>query len=174
MTGKIKKGVRVVFADLDGTLIKNYTGETFGKGVWDMVLRFDVLEKLKEMAPKYVVIVTNQNGIEKGYVDLCHFERKLDYVCACIEEYVGCMTLSYYCTSGDDDCPERKPNPGMLDAGYKKLIFRKEIRSKDECIMIGDASGKEGQWGNSDLKAAENFGIDYYDADDFVNMEIEM
>lgn len=34
--------------------------------------------------------------------------------------------------------------------------------------MIGDASGKEGQFSNTDKKTAENFGIDYLDVDDFV------
>ena len=36
--------------------------------------------------------------------------------------------------------------------------------------MIGDASGKEGQFSDSDKKTAENFGIDYVDVDDFVNV----
>jgi hypothetical protein len=33
--------------------------------------------------------------------------------------------------------------------------------------MIGDASGKEGQFSDSDKKTAENFGIDYLDIEDF-------
>ena len=40
---------------------------------------------------------------------------------------------------------------------------------KQKSIMIGDASGKEGQFSNSDKKTAENFGIDYMDVNDFVN-----
>ena len=32
-----------------------------------------------------------------------------------------------------------------------------------------DASGKEGQFSDSDKKTAENFGIDYMDVNDFVN-----
>lgn len=34
--------------------------------------------------------------------------------------------------------------------------------------MIGDASGKEGQFSDSDKKTAENFGCEYMDVDDFV------
>ena len=34
--------------------------------------------------------------------------------------------------------------------------------------MIGDASGKEGQFSDSDKKTAENFGIDYLDVEDFI------
>jgi hypothetical protein len=41
---------------------------------------------------------------------------------------------------------------------------------KSVSLMIGDASGKEGQFSDSDKKTAENFGIDYMDVDDFVNM----
>lgn len=33
----------------------------------------------------------------------------------------------------------------------------------------GDASGKEGQFSDSDKKCAENFGIDYMDVNDFIN-----
>ena len=34
-------------------------------------------------------------------------------------------------------------------------------------LMIGDASGKPGQFSDSDKKTAENFGIDYLDVEDF-------
>ena len=36
-------------------------------------------------------------------------------------------------------------------------------------VMIGDASGKEGNFSDSDKKTAENFGIDYIDIDDFLS-----
>ena len=39
---------------------------------------------------------------------------------------------------------------------------------KSEMLMIGDASGKEGQFSNTDKITAEKFGIDYLDVDDFV------
>lgn len=42
------------------------------------------------------------------------------------------------------------------------------IIPKGEILMIGDASGKEGQFSDSDKKTAENFGIDYLDVEDFV------
>ena len=38
----------------------------------------------------------------------------------------------------------------------------------DTILMIGDASGKEGQFSDSDKKTAENFGCEYMDVDDFV------
>ena len=73
---------------------------------------------------------------------------------------------SDYCTSLDKDCPERKPNTGMLEG----LANDYNIKSKEECIMIGDASGKPGDFSDSDKKCAENFGIDYIDVRDFLEL----
>ena len=71
----------------------------------------------------------------------------------------------------------RKPNTGMLEKIFRTinsgLHFTKSgLKSieKEECLMIGDASGKPGQFSNSDLKTAEHFGIDYLDVEDFVKM----
>ena len=74
------KDYKIIIADLDGTLIKTISGETFPKGVWDMQLRFDVLDKIKEMSPRYVFIVSNQGGIEKGFVAKDAFCAKIEYV----------------------------------------------------------------------------------------------
>ena len=39
--------------------------------------------------------------------------------------------------------------------------------------MIGDDSGKPGDFSDSDKKCAENFGIDYIDVEDFINTNWE-
>lgn len=44
--------------------------------------------------------------------------------------------------------------------------------NKEECLMLGDASGLEGQFSDSDLKTSENFGCDYLDVTEFTNMEL--
>lgn len=41
------KKYKVLFADLDGTLIETISGNTFPKGIWDMRIRFDVLDAIK-------------------------------------------------------------------------------------------------------------------------------
>ena len=46
----------VIFSDLDGTLINTISGETFPKGIWDMKIRFEVLDKIKELNPEYVFV----------------------------------------------------------------------------------------------------------------------
>ena len=44
---------------------------------------------------------------------------------------------------------------------------------KPKSLMIGDASGKEGQFSDSDKKTAENYHIDYIDVEDFINTNWE-
>ena len=44
--------------------------------------------------------------------------------------------------------------------------------AKEDCLMIGGASGLEGQFSDSDLKTAKNFGCDYLDVTEFTNMEL--
>ena len=62
------KNKKVIFCDLDGTLIETISGETFPKGIWDMRIKLDVLDAIKKLNPEYVLIVSNQGGIESGFV----------------------------------------------------------------------------------------------------------
>lgn len=165
------KKYKVLFADLDGTLIETVSGDTFPKGIWDMRIRFDVLDAIKKLKPLCVLIVTNQGGIEKGFVNRRNFEFKMEYIIRSIKEYVGCYTEYSYCESNENTNHYRKPNIGMLESLLRKCqkhLFRSGNPTKDDCLMIGDASGKEGQFSDSDKKTAENFGIDYMDVEDFV------
>lgn len=165
------KKYKVLFADLDGTLIDTESGNTFPKGIWDMRIRFDVLDAIKKLKPLCVLIVTNQGGIESGFVNRRDFEFKMEYIVRSIKEYVGCYTEYSYCESNDKANHYRKPNIGMLESMLRKCqlhLFRPDNLIKNDCLMIGDASGKEGQFSDSDKKTAENFGIDYMDVEDFV------
>ena len=87
---------KVIFCDLDGTLIETISGETFPKGIWDMRIRFEVLDKIKEIKPKCLLIVTNQGGIESGFVDAHNFRAKSEYITRAIHEYCDCECYIYY------------------------------------------------------------------------------
>ena len=168
------KKYKVLFADLDDTLIYTISGNTFPSGIWDMKIKFDVLYKIKKMNPKCLLIVTNQGGIEKGFVNKRNFEIKMEYICRSIKEYTGVEVEYSYCEKNDPSFEYRKPNTGMLSSLINKMIYRGFI-DKDICksdiLMIGDASGFSWQFSDSDKKCAENFGIDYMDVYDFVNCE---
>ena len=168
------KKYKVIFSDLDGTLIETISGKTFPKGIWDMKIRFDVLDKIKKIKPECLLIVTNQGGIEKGFVNRRNFEFKMEYLCRSIKEYTGIPVEYSYCERNDPAYKYRKPNTGMLDSLMHKMFNRGIIENgieTDKMLMIGDASGKEGQFSDSDKKTAENFGIDYIDVEDFINMD---
>lgn len=161
---------RYLFIDLDGTLIKTASGKTFAEDVTDFRIRKDVLDRIvKLIYPWRIFIVTNQGGIPK-FISEHDFEIKLSLITVFVERYTRIRTNSEYCKSLDPNCPMRKPNTGMLQ--HLSLIEGDGF-SKAKSIMIGDASGKEGQFSDSDKKTAENYGIDYLDVDDFLNMKID-
>lgn len=88
------KKYEIIFCDLDGTLINTISGEIFPKGIWDMKIRFEVLDKIKEIKPKYLLIVSNQGGIESGFVDAHDFQAKSEYITRAIREYCDCKCYS--------------------------------------------------------------------------------
>ena len=161
----------IIFCDLDGTLIETISGEAFPKGIWDMKLRFDVLDAIKKLNPQYILIVSNQGGIESGIVNEFNFRTKLDYIENAIWEYCDCECYGAYCSTNDKSNPWRKPNTKMLEALLDDYVGDVIDYIKPKCLMIGDASGKEGQFSDTDKKTAENFGIDYIDVEDFVNLQ---
>ena len=164
------KNKNILFCDLDGTLIETISGEIFPKGIWDMKIRFDALDAIKKLNPKYVLIVSNQGGIENGFVDAQKFETKLFYIVKSISEYCGCECYAMYCDTNNKSDPYRKPNTKMLETLLDDYVGDDFDFIKQKSLMIGDASGKEGQFSDSDKKTAENFGIDYIDVNDFVKI----
>ncbi len=174
---------RIIFIDLDGTLIDTHSGETFPKGVWDMNIKWDVWKALKSFVKdnntEFVCIVTNQGGIESGYVDEENWLDKFRYVQSALQEYLnhgndlGVEVYGEYCTRNDKDYDGRKPNTGMLRHFLSTIDSWDDYNDinyipKSEMIMIGDASGKPNDFSDSDKKTAENFEIDYMDIDEIV------
>lgn len=163
------RNYQIIFCDLDGTLIETISGETFPKGIWDMRIKFDVLDAIKKLNPEYIFIVSNQGGIESGFIDELDFRTKLTYIAIAICRYCRCECYTMYCDTNNKSDPYRKPNTKMLKTLLKDYVGDDLGYIKSVSLMIGDASGKEGQFSDSDKKTAENFGIDYMDVDDFVN-----
>jgi DNA 3'-phosphatase len=157
---------KLLITDLDGTLIETLSGDTFPKGIWDMKLKLYVFEAIKNYAPDDILIISNQGGIEKGFVDKEMFEYKFDYISNALEDYTDISVSAYYCESNNKRNVNRKPNIGMIKEYMDFIEYMNN--DEDEELMIGDASGKEGQFSDSDKKTAENFGCEYMDVDDFV------
>ena len=162
------KNKKILFCDLDGTLIETVSGAAFPKGIWDMRIKLDVLDAIKKLNPEYVLIVSNQGGIESGFVDAQKFQTKLSYIIEAISDYCDCECYAMYCDTNNESDPYRKPNTKMLETMLEDYVGYDFECFKNEILMIGDASGKEGQFSDSDKKTAENFEIDYMDVNDFV------
>lgn len=158
-----------LFIDLDDTLIETVSGSTFPTGIWDMKFKEDCLDAIKAMKPEGVFIVTNQGGIDKGYVKHQSFHAKGEYIMQALIDYIDnphvCMAV---CESNDKTDQRRKPNTGMFDEIYLKFGTR-----EDDSLMVGDASGFEGQFSDSDKKFAENVGMDYLDVNEFINLMLK-
>lgn len=167
---------RIIFIDLDGTLIDTVSGKTFPEGVWDMKLKMEVFEQLKKLHPQAVLIASNQGGIELGYVHPAMFQPKFIYVIASLQSFIGINTFvaGQYCASNDPSCPDRKPNPGMLEKMYQEFCSQNGFTiTKEECLMIGDSyTTSEGRFIDNDSKVAEAFGCDYLDVKDFIALEL--
>lgn len=130
-----------------------------------MKLKLYVFEAIKNYAPDDILIISNQGGIEKGFVD---------NISNALEDYTDISVSAYYCESNNKRNVNRKPNIGMIKEYMDFIEYMNNDEDEEEKIvydtilMIGDASGKEGQFSDSDKKTAENFGCEYMDVDDFV------
>lgn len=155
------KKCKLLITDLDGTLIETVSGDTFPKGIWDMKLKLYVFEAIKNYAPDDILIISNQGGIEKGFVDKEMFEYKFDYISNALEDYTDVSVSAYYCESNNKRNANRKPNIGMIKEYMDFIEYMNNDEDEEEKIvydtilMIGDASGKEGQFSDSDKKTAE-------------------
>jgi DNA 3'-phosphatase len=164
---------KVLFIDLDSTLIKTISGKTFPEDITDFRVQLPVLDKIIEKMPNLSMffIVSNQGGL-KTLTDKRIFNYKIWAVeDICYGYFINKLNnFSYsdslYCCSMDKNNTYRKPNTGMLE----QLYYQYKVESKDECIMIGDASGKSGDFSDSDKRCASRFFIDYIDVRDFLEL----
>lgn len=165
----------ILFFDFDGTLVETASGKLFPESKEDMVVKVPVLESIKKMHSQhplsYIFIISNQGGVSTGYHTNEDVEWRFKKVIDTISSFMDDPSIKYqydYCPSIDPADPMRKPNPGMV---YYLLQF---VEGEDldliidRSLMIGDASGKPGQWSDSDRRTAEICGMDYMDVEDFM------
>jgi histidinol phosphatase-like enzyme len=80
------KNKRILLFDFDGTLIETASGNTFATDLTDMRIKMDVVNKaldlMQENGVKVFAIVSNQGGVEAGFVSGADIEAKIEKVCA--------------------------------------------------------------------------------------------
>ena len=158
--------LKVLLCDLDGTLIVTKSGATFPKDCDDWQFKPHIREAIQEYNPKYIFIISNQGGIEKGFVDKWQFEAKMRKITDEMQTWGDFIIASTYCESNDPDNEFRKPNIGMVDHFRHAYDMGWDFDNR-HALMIGDASGGS-RFSDSDLMTAKNAGIRYCDVDHFI------
>lgn len=161
---------RIVFIDMDDTLIRTASGQKFPLGIYDMTLRLDVFAKIKMIAPNAVFIVSNQGGIEAGFVNPTLFQQKFMYVIASLQEFIGLHTFvaGKFCPTQDAKFEGRKPNTAMLTSmldEFEQIVDHKF--TKDDCVYIGNTII------DTEEKTAKNFGCDFVAVENLITMKID-
>lgn len=139
-TSALHPQINTLFLDRDGTINKLLPGDYIR--TWDA---FEFLPGVLDIFPKlaerfnYIIIVTNQRGVGKGFMseeDLLRIHRNM---MAEIQSHGGRIDHIYYCTALDETNPFRKPNPGMAlqaQTDFPDIDFSRSI-------MVGDSPSDE-------------------------------
>lgn len=183
------KSKRILLFDFDGTLIETASGNTFATDLTDMRIKMDVVNKaldlMQENGVKVFAIVSNQGGVEAGFVSGADIEAKIEYVLRSVHDLAvkrgirGVLYEKRLCYSNDEQNSMRKPNTGMIDdilMKCKDTVMRGMNFSqlKGCSLMVGDASGLPGQFSDSDKVCAYNSGINYMDITTFLDKDLDL
>ena len=122
-----------MFIDRDGTINRDCP---YCKSADEISIYDDVYDPIKELSKRYyIIIVTNQSGIARGYFtekDLALMHEKIKRE---IGTRGGRIDAIYYCPHmPDTGCRCRKPKTGMLEDA--KRDFEIDI---NKSFVIGDA-----------------------------------
>ena len=160
----MKTNHKILLCDLDGTLIVTKSGKTFPIDEDDWRFKDGVKEAIQNYNPKCIFIVTNQGGIEAGFVDEANFFRKFKTIIENIRTWGHFIVDGIYCTSTDKNHYYRKPNIGMVEH-FQYDYFHGHDFSPSEALMIGDME--------TDKECAEKAGIKYLDVEEFIQINKE-
>lgn len=141
---------KAILVDLDHTLIRPLGERTFpvDKDDWEFIDKnIDYIKNLCDLDSYSVHIVSNQGGIQSGYVTEEEINQKLSSIIFKLKERGIPILSGLYCPFLEDF--DRKPSPGLAYT----LAVQYQLHLK-ECIMVGDME--------SDRDFAENAGIGKY------------
>ena len=139
---------KILMLDLDGTLVVTRSGKEFPKDSDDWMFRPEILGRILRFLLinsdcKHIAIITNQGGIDLGYVTPTEVDNRLDFIAYNLNivltqefgleheyhvEFFVCPSMR---------SPRRKPGEIMLKEAMKWAGCK-----AGQAVMVGDASGK--------------------------------
>jgi HAD superfamily hydrolase (TIGR01662 family) len=138
-----------LFLDLGGTLLRVENDEIYVSPDGKVEILPNVVESLSVKETELVFVVTNQSGIEKGYLSITEVKDFIDHVF----DAVGLPVDDYWA------CPSttsvfRKPSPSMVlalaDKHYVDLgksLYVGDSQSDEECARSAGVSRFIWAWG---------------------------
>ena len=145
--------LKVAAFDLDNTLITTKSRKTFPININDWKFLPNVKSKLYELISQNykIVIITNQNGIEKNKLTISEFQQKIDFI-------NNALNINLIVLAAISDSINRKPRIGTWSY-LNDLIFNKI--NLTHSFYCGDAAGRilTKDFSDSDLKYALNINI---------------
>ena len=136
-----------IFLDRDGVIIKNRSSYVRN---WSQVIFYrsalTTLARLSKLTHK-IVVITNQSAVGQGLVSISTAHEINDLIVAEIVKAGGRIDGVFMCPHRpEDNCPCRKPKPGLLIQAAKALSI-----DLKRSVLIGDAI--------SDIQAGQNAGV---------------
>jgi histidinol-phosphate phosphatase family protein len=130
----VKPESPALFLDRDGVIIKE---KNFQIDIESIELYPETLEALSALDKRYLkVVISNQSGVARGHFsqeDVNRFNLSLENLLANSGIRIDAW---YFCPHGpDDNCPCRKPRPGMILRAAGDLSI-----ALDESWLVGDKS----------------------------------
>ncbi|KAM0792924.1 hypothetical protein ACM66B_002683 [Microbotryomycetes sp. NB124-2] len=160
---ELRAPVKLAAFDLDGTLIRTKTGNTFPRNEYDWQLWSDrVKPKLQHLHDEgySIAIISNQNykGKHRDW-----FRAKVIDISARLEvplRAVAALEKDHF----------RKPNIGMWDLVKDKMLYETgvEVDVKNS-FFVGDAAGRVGDHSRADIDMACNVGLTFHTPEQFFN-----
>ena len=145
---------KIVFLDRDGVInVYPGDGEYILKKEELKIFPFvkDALRKLKQ-AGFLLYIISNQACVSKGLITSEQLLDLTSYMLNLIEDSSPLIDGVYYCVHQEgDNCPFRKPSPGLIREVLKKLEIPETEVNNHLLFFIGDSL--------IDIKCAKTLGI---------------
>ncbi|MCK5796942.1 MAG: HAD-IIIA family hydrolase [Deltaproteobacteria bacterium] len=153
-----KKGrLKIAFLDADGTLRVSRSGAPTADHAADVALLPGVAQKIKALAKRgyLIAIVSNQAGVEAGFISHAIAEAGLRNTCRLLSQAGAPVHYFDYAAKRDAN---RKPNATMGERLAHTLADRygRQVDWKHS-MMIGDAAWKRGVDTRPDGKAGDDF-----------------